>query len=388
MLPIENLLEPQALRRQSDPEAGVHCLIGKTPGSVDGLRPHYIYIRRERSNRWRRWRSICLASLRDRVDLSTVFAFVVRRLVLSVLVLLAVSFGTFWFFARSFNRLYGQPVLPLYWRWLKAVPSGGIGYENGISLWKPLLPALGHTLALLGASLLLVVVLALVLGTVAAVRHGSLLDVGLRAFSYVAWSVPAFLVGLILQAGFYWLGFHHGAKPFAISGWPGFCPIPGSPIPFPGPCAPAGSGLHYAVNLLRHLTLPAVSLAVGFVGLHTRYLRSSLLTARGSQYSVTARAKGLHERRVVLRHALRNSLVTFTSALLLDVGAIFGAALAVDWVFHMNGLGSLFIAEIATASLDPYAVQLLLMTAATLVVAASLLSDLAVPLLDPRARET
>jgi peptide/nickel transport system permease protein len=320
------------------------------------------------------------------------FAFLVRRLTLAVLVLVAVSFGTFWFFARSFSRSYGQPVPPLYWAWLKSVFTGGLGNEPGAlpgsaSLWKPLLPALGHTLALLGATLLLVLVFAVVLGTVAAVRRGSPLDATLRAFSYLAWAVPAFLMALLLQAAFNWLG-GFGFHPFVLAGWPGFCPVPGQPVPFPGPCAPAGSGFHYLVNLLRHLTVPAAALAVGFVGLHSRYLRSSLVVALDAPYATTARAKGLPERRVVLRHALRNSLVTFTSALLLDFGAIFGAALAVDWVFHMNGLGTLFIAEIATSALDPYAVQLLLMTAAVLTVVSSLLAELAVPLLDPRARPT
>lgn len=319
-------------------------------------------------------------------------AFLVRRLGLAVLVLVGVSFGTFWFFARSFSRLYGQPVPPLYWAWLKRVFTGGLGHEPGrppgaASLWKPLVPALGHTLALLAATLLLVLVVAGVLGTAAAVRRGSLLDVMLRAFSYLAWAAPAFLMALLLQAAFNWLG-RSGFHPFALSGWPGFCPVPGQPVPFPGPCAPAGSGLHYLVNLLRHLVVPAVALAIGFVGLHSRYLRSSLVLALSEPYATTARAKGLPERRVVLRHALRNSLVTFTSALLLDFGAIFGAALAVDWVFHMNGLGTLFIAEVATPTLDPYAVQLLLMTAALLTVLSSLLAELAVPLLDPRARQT
>ncbi len=320
-------------------------------------------------------------------------AFVVRRLLLSLGVLLVLSFVTFWFFARSFDRFHGQPVWPLYWAWLKSVPTGGIGHEPGAfagapSLWAALVPALGHTLALLGATLVLVVVFGVLLGTFAAVRRGSALDVTLRAFSYVAWAVPAFLLALVLQQAFGWIGTRWGLHPFVLSGWPGFCPVPGSPAPFPGPCSPAGSGLDYALNLLRHLTLPAAALALGFVGLHSRYLRSSLVVALDATYATTARAKGLRERRVVVRHALRNSLVTFASALLLDVGAIFGAALAVDWVFSMRGLGTLFVVEIASAAaLDPYAVQLLLMTAAVLVLGSSLLAELAVPLLDPRARE-
>jgi peptide/nickel transport system permease protein len=144
---------------------------------------------------------------------------------------------------------------------------------------------------------------------------------------------------------------------------------------------------------VRHLTLPALALALAFVGLHSRYLRSSLLVALHAPYTVTARAKGLPERAVVLRHALRNSLATFTSALLLDFGAIFGAALAIDFVFRLNGLGMLFLYEIntgvespAASAINPYAVVLLLSVTAGMVLLASFVSELVVAWLDPRAR--
>jgi peptide/nickel transport system permease protein len=147
--------------------------------------------------------------------------------------------------------------------------------------------------------------------------------------------------------------------------------------------------------VLRFLVLPSLALAVAFVGLHSRYLRSSLVVSLGSQYATTARAKGLSERRVVLRHALRNSLGVFLSVLLLDFGAIVGAALAVDYVFKLNGLGLLFLNEIGALGsqsgdgpkfLDPYAVQGLLTVLAVIVAVASLLAELVVLWLDPRAR--
>jgi peptide/nickel transport system permease protein len=107
----------------------------------------------------------------------------------------------------------------------------------------------------------------------------------------------------------------------------------------------------------------------------------------------TARAKGLTERRVVLRHALRNSLTTFVSAVILDFGAIFGAAMAVDWVFQMQGLGSLFLTEIAGVGggdgpryLNPYAIEALLTVTAGFVIASSIVAELAVFTFDPRAR--
>ena len=336
-------------------------------------------------------------------------AFLGRRVLLAAVVLLTVSFGTFALMATKFStQCPGQfstntkfPPLAsnagqaatLYWRWVKGVPSGrALGDVCGGAIAQPLWLAFGHTAALLAATGLLVVISSLLLGTLAAARAGSALDGLLRAFSYAAWAVPSFLLALMLQSIVHWAGWRYGIHTFAQSGWPGYCPNQYNFLNSID-CPPAGSGAHYVVGVLRHLTVPAVALAFAFVGLHSRYLRSSLLVSLHAPFTTTAYAKGLPERRVVLRHALRNSLATFTSALLLDFGALFGAAMAVDWVFHLNGLGSLLVTEIAGVGasdgpryLDAYAIQTLLTLAATLVVASSVFAELAVAWLDPRAR--
>lgn len=321
--------------------------------------------------------------------------FVARRLLLALGVLLAVSFGTFAFFATRFGSpLTGnlKPLAPnvgkaaeLWWEWLKRLVHGDTstslgGTDVGSQTWQ----SLGHTAALLGLTAVLVVVFSVAIGVVAASRAGSLLDLVLRAFTYIAWAIPAFVLALVLQSILSWAARSYGFRPFVLQGWPGQCNVDNL---FIQNCNPnAGSGAQYALAFLRHLTLPALSLAVAFVGVHSRYLRSSLLVALNAPYTTTARAKGLPERIVVLRHALRNSLATFTSAMLLDFGAIFGAALAVDWVFQLGGLGTLFLYEIENASINPYAVQLLLVVTAAMVIFASFLSELAIPWLDPRAR--
>jgi peptide/nickel transport system permease protein len=330
--------------------------------------------------------------------------FIVRRLVLALLVLLAVSFGTFVFFAGKFDSVCGPrrhtlaATLPFYWRWLRGLPSGRSlrASECGWPpLWPNLLPSLGRTGVLLGVTFVLVLSLALLLGLLAAHAAGSPLDLVLRGFSYLAWATPAFLLALCLQWLFTWLHDVHGVHVFTLKGWPGICPEPTGYNPFAGdpsgqmppiPCAPAPHGIRYAFAVLRSVALPAVALAVGFVGLHGRHLRSSLLVTLGAPYATTARAKGLRERRVVLRHALRASLATFTSALLLDLGAIFGGALAVDWVFQLHGVGTLFVHEVTAPFVDAFAVQLLLLVTATFVVLSSLLSELGVMWLDPRTR--
>jgi peptide/nickel transport system permease protein len=160
------------------------------------------------------------------------------------------------------------------------------------------------------------------------------------------------------------------------------------------PCPAAGTGVGYVVNVIRSVTLPALTLAAGFVGLHARYLRTSLSVALDAPYTTTARAKGLPERLVLLRHAMRNSLATFLGAMLADVGAIFGASLAIDWIFQLNGIGSLFIRELGINNIsgnsifiDVYAVEALLLVTALILLVSSFLSEFVVFALDPRARE-
>lgn len=310
-------------------------------------------------------------------------AFLARRAILGAIVLLALSYGTYWFFGRNFyGPAYGRPLAPLWWDWLKGVFDGrSLNVRSFSAYGQPsLVPALGHTLGLLALTFALVVAFSLVLGVVAAARQGSALDAGLRLFFYLSWSLPAFLAALLVQTLAVWVD-----VPLPRVGWAGYCPPEVVGGFFNGPC-PAGSGVDYATNVLRHALLPAVALAASFVGLHGRYLRSSLLVALDQPYVTTARAKGLSERAVVVRHALRNSLVAFTSALLLDFGALFGAALAVDWVFRLGGIGSLFLVLIANQNIDPSSVTSVLVVTALLVLLASLLNDLVVPLLDPRAR--
>ena len=308
-------------------------------------------------------------------------------------VLAAVSFGTFALMATKFSSTCISQFTPtsefapplasnvrqatsLYWDWVKGIPSGtSFGTVCNGQVAQQIGPALEHTAALLAGAGLLVVCFSLLLGTLAATRAGSALDGGLRGFSYAAWAVPPFVLAMMLQSVLRWAGSRYGFNWFGVGGWP-----------------QGGSGVHHAVEVVRDLVIPAVALSVAFIGLHSRYLRSSLLVALNAPYTTTARAKGLPERQVIFRHALRNSLATFTSALLLDFGAIFGAAMAIDWVFGLNGLGMLLLTEIGGVGggdgprfLNPYAIETLLAAAAMLVIVSSLVAEVAVALLDPRA---
>lgn len=313
----------------------------------------------------------------------SLIAFLGRRIVLSGLVLLAFSLVSF----VLFSRLEPPPraaVLPQYWTWLK-----GVFHGTSLQTMHSIKYALGRTLALLAGTFVLVVVFSVAIAMVAALRRNSLLDSLLRGTSYVAWGVPAFLVALILEQLMSTYGGPRGLGPFPIAGWPGQCPVGiGVNHGYLTPCAAAGTGFTYVQNVVTHLFFPCIALALGFIGLHSRYLRSALLETLDAPFIITARAKGLSERRVVFRHALRASLGTFVSVLLSEFGAIFGAAVGVDYVFELGGLGSFFIFSFhgEAGSFDLYSVEALLLVTAALVLVASLLSELAVVALDPRVR--
>jgi peptide/nickel transport system permease protein len=318
-----------------------------------------------------------------------VAAFLARRLLLAVAVLFAFSFVSFVFFATGFYPLKGRPALPEYWRWLSGIPSGNLAHGLTGPIWPELLPALGHTFALLAVTFAVVVVASISLACLAVSVRGSALDALVRVGLYLTWGIPVFLLALIVQQVVGALGSARGIGPFPLAGWPGFCPTGiGLNAGTLNPCPAAAGGAGYALDVLRHVTLPALALAVGFVGLHGRYLRAALAGALSAPYVTTARAKGLSERAVLFRHALRNSLSTFVAVLLADFGALLGATLVIDWVFQLNGLGMLYLRELNpnVPSIDPYAVEVLLLVTACLLIAFSVLSELAVVALDPRVR--
>jgi len=325
-----------------------------------------------------------------------VISFVARRLLLGVGVLAVLSFASFCFFGWQDPQLHGRSLLGAYRSWALGLFGGDTMHifqsmmpVRGNSQPTTLLDALGHTGVLLLYALVVVVVLAVLTAVASASRRGSWLDLALRGFSYLAWAIPAFLLALLVQLFAFRAGGSRGIGPFPIAGWPGSCPaglgINGGVLT---PCAPAGHGLRYGLAVLRYTTLPAVTLALAFVGLHSRYLRASLVEALQEPYVTTARAKGLSERRVVMRHALRASLAVFVAALLADFGAIFGAAMAVDWVFEMNGLGTVFVSAfpVDIGSVNTYAIVPVMLLTGALIVFSSILSELAVFSLDPRAR--
>jgi peptide/nickel transport system permease protein len=332
-------------------------------------------------------------------------AYVVRRLALTAVTFVTVSFVGFICFGKGLNPAYPlyvspdptqriivekhyhlkDPILERYWLWVKNFAHHGFGKPVSLTVADGKVvesdsligPEIWHagwiTVQLVAYSLVITIVLSLLLGTISSRWRGGAADAFVRIANYLSWSIPAFLIAFFFRRWFagsqtatsFVYGpqtvDHHGASLFLIG-------------------APTGGFFDW----FQHMTLPAVALALGLVGVYSRYIRSSMLVALSQPFAVVARAKGLSEGRVVVRHALRTALIPFVSALALEVGAVVGASMAADYVFSMGGLASLTIAALGRA--DPFEMTAVVMTLSAVVLVFMTLADLAVGWLDPRVR--
>jgi len=332
-------------------------------------------------------------------------AFVIRRLALTALTAVTVSFAAFCAFGKGLDPSYPlvlgppekrhavqayyhltDPILQRYWLWVKNFFRHGFGNPvslqvnddltvtpSSASIGGEVVHAAWISFQLVGLSLVLMVVLSLALGTVSARWRSGPADIALRLTTYLSWSVPAFLVAFFFRR---WFTGNQTASSFVYG--PQTIEHHGSPLFLIGP--PTGG----FANWFQHMTLPALSLALGLAAVYVRYVRSSMLVSLGQPYAVVARAKGLSEGRVVVRHALRNSLIPFVSALSLEVGAVVGASMAADWVFSMGGVASLTIGALGRA--DPFELTAVVISISLVVIVFMTIADIVVGWLDPRVR--
>jgi len=217
---------------------------------------------------------------------------------------------------------------------------------------------IGPSIFLLIYATLIGVVLALPLGILSALRHNRPLDHAIRLLTLVAFAMPSFWLALILIRTFSLdLGI------FPVSGY--------------------GTGF---VGHVRNLTLPALTIGLFLTSMLVRSLRSSLIDVFSEEYVEAARARGLSESRVVLRHSLRNALIATLTVLAVNLGFLIGGAVVIEKVFDIPGLGQLLVDSIFTR--DFPVLQGLTLVFGLLVIAINLLSDLAYAVIDPRVRLT
>jgi peptide/nickel transport system permease protein len=253
------------------------------------------------------------------------------------------------------------PIPLQYLKWLQNVLRGNFGtsWVSKKPALELILGALPVTLHLVGAAFLIALVIALPAGIFAALRPRSWLDSGSTTFALVGISMPSFWLGIMLVLLFAlylrWL------PPS------GYLPFSADPV-----------------SAVRATLLPAVTLGVALAAPLTRFLRSGMLDVLALDYVRTARAKGVPERGVIARHALKNALLSVVTVLGLQLGALLGGSIVIEQVFGWPGIGRLSLAAIQQR--DYGVVQGVVLFVSTGFVLVNFLVDLVYLWLDPRIR--
>ena len=257
--------------------------------------------------------------------------------------------------AEALSEKYGlnDPVVVQYVRWLGKVLRGDLGtalYDKREVSYL-IFYAFPATLRLMVATMIVVIVASFTLGVIAALRPNSWVDFLTRAFALIGISTPSFWFGMISILIFaYYLDIF-----------------------------PAGGG-----NSLRHVILPALVLGLRSSALSARLIRSNLIEVLGTDYVRTARAKGLGEFAVILRHGLRNSMLPVFTVLGLEIGYLIGGTVAIETVFAYNGLGLLTWNRMFSQDYPVILGTILFFSAFFVLV--NLIVDLSYGLFDPRIR--
>jgi peptide/nickel transport system permease protein len=319
--------------------------------------------------------------------------YIIRRLLYSSVVLVLASFLVFTFVTVSGDPLAGLRIAPnvseqtvqnvidrkhlddpvpkryLYWA------QDAITNQFGSTLLdnRPILPELWrvmkNTLQLVLIAQFLIIIFAVLIGVYSAMKQYSGFDYTMTTFSFLGLATPVFWLALMAQVAVVQIYERTGHRLFPISNLSSVDP---------------GTGIHFWVDRAHHLVLPVLVLMVAGIAGYSRYMRASMLEVINSDYVRTARAKGLNERRVTMKHALRNALIPLVTLVALDFGTILGGAVVTETVFSLDGMGLYFVNALFTN--DPYPVMAWLMITAVMIIIFNLVADIAYGLLDPRVR--
>jgi peptide/nickel transport system permease protein len=255
-----------------------------------------------------------------------------------------------------------QPLPIQYLAWLRAAAIGDLGYSiqrNGVRVLPLVLERIGPTVVLMAAGLVIAIVIGIAVGILSAVRRNSPTDIGFSVIAFFGISSPAFLTAIL---GLYLFS--------VVLRW-----APSGGMLTPG--APFSIG-----DLLAHLILPACLLSIGHAALIMRYMRSSLLEVLNQDYVRTARAKGVKEFWVIMKHAVRNALLPVVTLIGSTIGIAVGGAIFIESVFNWPGMGLLLINAVDTRDYPVIMGATLVIGACVIVV--NLLTDITYAAVDPR----
>jgi len=261
--------------------------------------------------------------------------------------------------------------LPIqYGKWLGRVLQGDLGMA--VTTKRPvaveILDRLPNTLTLMAVAWVVTLLIAIPVGILSAIRQYSKFDHAVTTLTFIGQSIPIFWFGLILLLVFYM----KLENPFS-----------GEPLLPAGGVATMGAAFSLS-DRVKHLILPVTMLAAGWVAWYSRFLRASMLETIHQDYVRTARAKGLSERLVVLRHGFRNAAIPLVTLMALDVPFLFTGALFTEVIFAWPGMGRLFYA--AAERRDYGLLMAIIMITSALIIFANILADMIYAWLDPRIR--
>src|SRR6185436_1908244 len=278
--------------------------------------------------------------------------YIIRRLLYSTVVLVLASFLVFTFVTVSGDPLAGlriapnvsevtvqnvidrkhldDPVPKRYLYWVQDAVTNQFGstlLDN-----RPILPELWrvmkNTLQLVLVAQILIIIFAVLIGVYSAIRQYSGFDYTMTTFSFLGLATPVFWLALMFQVAVVQIYERTGHRIFPVANLSS---------------VDAGSGLNFVIDRAHHLVLPVLVLMVANVATYSRYMRAAMLEVVNSDYVRTARAKGLPERNVTMKHAFRNALIPLVTLIALNFGALLGGAVVTETVFSLDGMGLYFV---------------------------------------------
>lgn len=255
-----------------------------------------------------------------------------------------------------------DPIYLRYLHWLAAMVQGdwGFSFVSRINVDTLILQRLPTTLYVIGSAQLLALLIAIPVGVYAATRPYSLFDQLANTFAFIGFSLPTFFTGilfiLVFSVKLDWL-------PFVYTDVP-------------------GSGIPWLLEMIRQAIMPVMVLGLFQAASMTRFVRSAMLDVIRLDYVTTARAKGLGQAKVIIKHVMRNAMIPVVTLIALQMPAVFGGAIVTEQIFRIPGIGSLLISSILAN--DTPVVMAVTFVFACLVVLFNLIADVLYGWLDPR----
>jgi peptide/nickel transport system permease protein len=261
-----------------------------------------------------------------------------------------------------------EPIPIRYGYWVKDIFTNqlGVSLKTSQPIWPDIKRTMGHTAQFIVIAELLAMILGVTIGIFSAIRQYSLFDYFFTSASFLGYAMPTFWLALLLQILFVNIYLKWDVRIFYTSG-----------------LNSVDKGT-WTLDRLQHLGLPIITLTIISFALYSRYMRASMLDVINTDYVRTARAKGLTELRVIMRHVFRNALIPIVTIAALNFGGLLGGAIVTETIFSLDGMGYYFIQKLG--QLDLYAVMAYLVVTSSIIIFFNLVADILYGYLDPRIR--